>query len=81
LNFCIDALVSQKGLKLKVKNPEEYNFDPRGLLTNILSMYANMSVEDIFLRYVVNDSRSYKDETFDKALRLLGNPKKGIQID
>lgn len=30
---------------------------------------------------MVNDTRSYKDETFEKALRLLNNPKKGVQID
>jgi ubiquitin conjugation factor E4 B len=74
-------LVGQKGLKLKVNDPDAYNFDPRTLLTNILSMYANMSSEDVFLRYVVNDTRSYKTETFEKATRILNNPKKGIVID
>lgn len=44
-------------------------------------MYANMSEEEVFLRNVVNDSRSYKDETFEKALRLLQNPKKGVTMD
>lgn len=29
----------------------------------------------------MNDSRSYKSETFDKAVRLLNNPKKGIIIE
>eukprot|EP00347_Sterkiella_histriomuscorum_P007831 403347399 len=81
LNFCIDSLVSQKDLKLKVNNPDQYNFEPRALLINILMMYANMSEQESFLRHVVNDTRSYKDETFDKALRLLNNPKKGVQID
>jgi len=53
LNFCVDSLVGQKGLKLKVNNPDEYNFDPRSLLVNILSMYSNMSVEEAFLKWVV----------------------------
>lgn len=44
-------------------------------------MYANMSDEEVFLKHVVNDTRSYKDETFEKALRLLNNQKKGVQID
>ena len=43
-------------------------------------MYANMSDEEVFLKHVVNDTRSYKDETFEKALRLLNNQKKGVQI-
>jgi ubiquitin conjugation factor E4 B len=81
LNFCLDSLVGQKGLKLKVNDPEAYNFDPRSLLVNILSMYANMSDEADFLRYVVNDTRSYKTETFEKAVRILNNPKKGIIVD
>jgi len=33
------------------------------------------------LKYVVNDTRSYKTETFEKAVRILNNPKKGIIID
>jgi len=28
-----------------VNDPDAYNFDPRTLLVNILSMYANMSTE------------------------------------
>ena len=28
LNFCVDSLVSQKGLKLKVNQPERFNFEP-----------------------------------------------------
>ena len=81
LNFCLDSLVGQKGLKLKVNNPDEFNFDPRGLLANILSMYANMSLEEVFVRHVVNDTRSFKTETFDKAVKILNTPKKNVQID
>jgi ubiquitin conjugation factor E4 B len=68
-------------LKLKVNDPDAYNFDPRSLLINILTMFANMSGEETFLRHVVNDTRSYKTETFEKAVRILNNPKKGIVID
>ena len=32
INFSLDSLVGQKGLKLKVNNPEKYNFEPRILL-------------------------------------------------
>ena len=39
-----------------------------------------MSDEETFLRHVVSDTRSYKTETFDKAVRILGDPKKGIVI-
>ena len=40
-----------------------------------------MSGEETFLRHVVNDTRSYKTETFEKAVRILNNPKKSIVID
>lgn len=48
LNYCVDSLVGQKGLKLKVANPERFSFDPRGLLVNILNMYANMADQAVF---------------------------------
>lgn len=73
--------MGQKGLKLKVRDPEAYNFDPRLLLECVLSMYANMSDEEVFLKHVINDSRSYKEETFAKAVRILGNAKKGISLE
>ena len=63
-----------------MNDPDAYNFDPRSLLINILTMFANMSGEETFLRHVVSDTRSYKTETFDKAVRILGDPKKGIVI-
>jgi hypothetical protein len=44
-------------------------------------MYANMSKEDKFLMNVVNDSRSYSDETFAKAVRIINNAKKGVGLD
>lgn len=44
-------------------------------------MYANMSAEESFLRQLVLDTRSFKIETFDKAIKILNNPKKGVQIE
>jgi ubiquitin conjugation factor E4 B len=80
LNYCLDALLSKKGLKLKVNNPEEYNFDPRLLLVHIVSMYANMSSEETFLKLVASDSRSFKVENFEKAIRVINNPSKGVVV-
>jgi ubiquitin conjugation factor E4 B len=55
LNFSLDSLIGKKGLKLKVNNPEAYNFEPRTLLSHIISMYANMSSEVVFKKNVIND--------------------------
>ena len=64
-----------------MNNPEAYNFDPRLLLQHIVMMYANMSDEESFLRHVVDDSRSFKTETFEKTVRILSNPSKGVVVD
>ena len=40
-----------------------------------------MVFEDSFLFNVVNDSRSYKTENFEKAIRILNNPSKGVVVD
>ena len=44
-------------------------------------MYANMSNQEKFLNHIVNDSRSFKNENFDKAVKIINNPKKGVDID
>jgi len=43
VNFCLDQLASQKGLKFKIKNPERFNFEPKEILVNLIVMYSNMS--------------------------------------
>lgn len=42
LNFCLDQMTTEKGLKFKIKNPERFHFEPKELLINIIAMYANM---------------------------------------
>lgn len=44
-------------------------------------MYTSMSTEEIFIKHVVNDSRSFNIEIFEKALRIVKNPNKGIMVD
>lgn len=44
-------------------------------------MYSNMSKEEVFLKHVVNDQRSFKVEIFEKALRVISNPSKGVTVD
>ena len=55
LNYSIERLIGQNNLKLKVRNPQEYEFDPVCLLQNLLKMYANMADEEEFRKNVVND--------------------------
>ena len=81
LNFCLDQITTEKGLKFKIKEPERFHFEPKELLVNIISMYSNMCKIDKFKQNVVKDGRSYSDETFEKAVKILNSGKKSIPID
>jgi len=67
----VDQLSTEKGLKIKIANPERFEFDPKLLLANLINNYVNMSSEERFKEFVVKDDRSYSDETFDKCLKII----------
>lgn len=79
VNFCLDQLTTEKGLKFKIKDPERFHFEPKELLINLTTMYANMAHLEQFRTNVVRDGRSYSDETFEKAAKILNSAKKGVQ--
>lgn len=65
MNYNLNCLVGDNGKKLKVKNGEQYHFEPELLLVNILSMYSNMSEEQEFIKNVIKDERSYSYQIFE----------------
>jgi hypothetical protein len=67
-------------LKFKIKNPERFFFEPKELLVNLINMYANMADLEVFRKNVVSDGRSYSDETFAKAVKIINSTKKGISV-
>lgn len=71
LNFSLDALVSPKGQKIKVTNPEQYHFEPVKLLECLVQIFLNMGELEEFRQNIVNDTRSYKDENFVKLINLI----------
>ena len=81
LNFCLDQITTEKGLKFKIKDPERFHFEPKNLLVNIITMYSNMCKLEKFRQNVVKDGRSYSDETFEKAVKILNSSKKSIAVD
>lgn len=81
INFCLDQLTTQKGLKFKIKDPERFYFEPKNLLVNLVTMYANMAHFEKFRENVVLDARSYSDETFAKAVKILNSSKKNVAVD
>lgn len=74
-------MTTQKGLKFKIKNPERFYFEPKGLLVNLVTMFSNMAHYEKFRENVVMDARSYSDETFAKAAKILNSAQKNVAVD
>ncbi|KAF6010433.1 hypothetical protein HII13_003208 [Brettanomyces bruxellensis] len=71
LDYNIVALVGPKYNELKVKNPEEYRFDPGELLFRLCSIFINLSMENEFVDAVARDERSFRPECFKKSNKHL----------
>lgn len=72
LNYNLESLVGPKCGELKVKDPEEYSFDPKGLLKALCSIYINLSDEEDFIKAVARDTRSFNADLIKRAVDILG---------
>jgi ubiquitin conjugation factor E4 B len=71
LDYNLDAMVGPKSSQLRVDNREEYGFNPRALLAEIVDVYINLRDKENFVFAVARDGRSYKPANFDKAATIL----------
>ncbi|KAL1996983.1 hypothetical protein VTN49DRAFT_7848 [Thermomyces lanuginosus] len=71
LDYNLDAMVGPKSSNLRVSNLQEYGFNPRALLSEIVDVYLNLMDKENFTRAVARDGRSYKPENFDKAAEIM----------
>ncbi|GBF98629.1 ubiquitin conjugation factor E4-like [Raphidocelis subcapitata] len=74
LNYFLIYLTGPKRRDLKVKDPERFDFDPKKLLTQICSLYCNLSRADragAFARSIADDARSYRGGMFPEASLVL----------
>lgn len=71
LDYNLDAMVGPKSSNLRVSNLQEYGFNPRALLSEIVDVYLNLMDKDNFIHAVARDGRSYKPENFDKAADIM----------
>ena len=55
LNFNLYQLCGPRCVNLKVKNPKEYNFEPKRLLDLLTSIYLNLSNQERFAEALAND--------------------------
>lgn len=71
LDYNLSIMVGPKCSNLKVKNPENYDFDPKKILGDLCEIYYNLSKENKFLVAVSRDGRSFNIKLFEKAYSIL----------
>jgi ubiquitin conjugation factor E4 B len=72
LDFNLEALVGPRRSNLKVKNPEEYGWNPRQMLAEVTDVYLNLQNKQSFIDAVATDGRCYSAQYWDEAHRTLG---------
>ncbi|KAF5369482.1 hypothetical protein D9758_002753 [Tetrapyrgos nigripes] len=79
LDYNLVALVGPKYQELKVRDPQKLRFDPRGLLSDIIQVFLNLSDQPEFVRAIASDGRSYSKELFESAERIA--IKRGLKTE
>ncbi|ORX94013.1 hypothetical protein K493DRAFT_315713 [Basidiobolus meristosporus CBS 931.73] len=70
LNYNLNSMVGPKCTELKVRDPEKYQFNPRQLLSDIVSVYLHLNCPE-FVQAIARDTRSYQKELFIKAAGIM----------
>lgn len=73
LDYNLESLVGPKQKELRVENPEEYHFDAKNLLGDIIDVYLNLATKTNFHFAIARDGRCYKPVNFDSARNILSN--------
>ena len=81
LNYSLKIFGSPLDQTLKLKNLNEYNFNPNSILGLILSAYAAFNGKKEFIKAVIKDERSYNFVNFDRAKNLAANNKNITMTD
>jgi ubiquitin conjugation factor E4 B len=71
LDYNLDSMVGPKQKNLKVRDPQQYKFNPLELLSDLISVYLNLRDKPNFHLAVARDGRSYKHETFKHAADII----------
>jgi ubiquitin conjugation factor E4 B len=71
LDYNLDVMVGPRSLNLRVVNANEYGFNPRALLSEIIDVYLNLMGKENFVLAVARDGRSYKPANFQKATEIM----------
>ena len=71
LDYNLESLVGPKQRSLKVEKPEDYGFNPKMLLSDLMDVYLNLSAKPNFHQAIARDGRSYKPSNFDAAANIV----------
>lgn len=74
LDYFLFFLAGPERKKLSVKNKDKYGFDPRALLSGIVTVYVNMRAADpmkLLAKAIAKDGRSYRPEVFREAAAVM----------
>ncbi|OBA24255.1 hypothetical protein METBIDRAFT_77088 [Metschnikowia bicuspidata var. bicuspidata NRRL YB-4993] len=71
LDYNLSLMVGPKCSNLKVKSPENYEFDPKKILADICQIYCNLSRQAEFVQAVAKDGRSFDFQLFGRARDIL----------
>ncbi|XP_050525292.1 ubiquitin conjugation factor E4 B [Daktulosphaira vitifoliae] len=70
LNFNLQQLCGPKCKNLKVKSPENYGWEPRRLLKQLIDIYLHLDC-DQFAAAIAADERSFRMELFEDAANRM----------
>ena len=73
LDYNLDSMVGPKRLNLVVRDAKEYGFNPKALLSDIMTVYTNLAAKPTFVTAIARDGRSYKPSNFTKATEIMKN--------
>ena len=79
LNYCLDEFTA-KSSQLKIKNKNDYEFNPSYIMESIIEIFSYFVDYEEFIEFVVSDERAYKYENFTKAIKLKNEYNK-VKVD
>lgn len=71
LDYNLVALAGPRCTELKVQNPEQYRFEPKKLLNDLVLIFVHLAHRPEFIQAVARDGRSYNPEVFARAANIL----------
>jgi ubiquitin conjugation factor E4 B len=80
LNYSLKIFASPLGNELKLKNLNDYKFNPKFILGALLTVYSAFHDSDDFIKAVVKDEASYQYANFARAKNVVENSGK-IEIE